>query len=97
MNPEWKYNFSCVKGLSPTCNLEYVASFKLELKQIVKMLRLKWPFRNDKRDIAINLFKTKSIFNPGNKETAIEAYLSSLEEKLLKIEVLKDKFNNLKG
>ena len=35
--------------------------------------------------------------NPGNKEAAIEAYLSSLEGKLLKIEVLKDKFNNLKG
>lgn len=52
-------------------------------------------FRKDKRSIPINPFKTKSTFNPRNKDTAIEIYLSSLEEKLLKIEVPKDKCNNL--
>ena len=34
--------------------------------------------------------------NPGlYKDAAIELYLSSLEEKLMKVEVPKDKFNNL--
>ena len=49
----------------------------------------------NKRDIPINPFKAKSTFNPRNKDAAIEIYLSSLEEKLLKTEVPKDKFNNL--
>ena len=39
--------------------------------------------------------KPKSNFNPRNKDAAIELYLSSLEEKLMKVAVLKDKFNNL--
>ena len=52
-------------------------------------------FRKDKRSIPINPFKTKSTFNTRNKEAAIEMYLSSLGKKLLKIEVSKDKFNNL--
>ena len=41
------------------------------------------------------MFKPKSKFNPRNKNVAIELYLSSLEEKLMKVEVPKDKFNNL--
>ena len=41
------------------------------------------------------MFKSKSKFNPRNKDAAIELYLSSLEEKLMKVEVPKDKFNNL--
>ena len=48
-----------------------------------------------KRNISINPFKTKSTFNPRNKGAAIEKYFSSLEEKLLKIEVTNYKFNNL--
>ena len=85
------------KGLNfiPTSNKVDVARLKLELEQFGRMLRLKWHFRNDKRDIPINLFKAKSTFNPRNKDAAIEIYLSSLEEKLLKIEVPKEKFNNL--
>ena len=39
--------------------------------------------------------KTKSTFNASNNDAAVEKYLSSLEEKLLKIEIPKDKFNNL--
>ena len=42
-----------------------------------------------------NPFETKSFFNPRNKDTTIEIYLSSLEENHLKLEVLKDKFNNV--
>ena len=34
-------------------------------------------------------------FNPKNKDVIIETYLSSLEEKLLDIDIPKDKFNNL--
>ena len=41
------------------------------------------------------MFKPKSKFNPRIKDAAIELYSSSLEEKPMKIEVLKDKFNNL--
>ena len=88
--------FLLSKGLNfiPTCNKVDVARLKLELEQFGRMLRLKWHFRDDKRDIPINPLKTKSTFNPRNKDTAIEIYLSSLEENLLKIEVPKDKFNN---
>ena len=41
------------------------------------------------------MFKPRSKFNSCNKDAAIELYLSILEEKLMKVEVLKDKFNNL--
>ena len=41
------------------------------------------------------MFKRKPKFNPRNNDAAIELYLSSLEEKLMKVEVPKDKFNNL--
>ena len=41
------------------------------------------------------MFKPKSKFNPRNEDAAVELYLSSLEEKLMKVEVPKDKFNNL--
>ena len=41
------------------------------------------------------IFKPKSKFNPRNKDAAIELYLSSLEEKLMKVDVPKDKFKNL--
>ena len=40
-------------------------------------------------------FKPKSTFNPRNKDAVIEVYMSSLEEKLMKIEIPKDKYNNL--
>ena len=85
------------KGLNfiPTCNKVDVARLKIELERFGRMLRLKCHFRNDKRDIPINPFKAKSTFNPRNTDAAIEIYLSSLEEKLLKVEVPKDKLNNL--
>ena len=40
-------------------------------------------------------FKPKSTFNPRIKDTAIEVHMSSLEEKLMKIEIPKEKYNNL--
>ena len=42
-----------------------------------------------------NKFKPKSTFNPRNKDAAIEIYLSSLEEKLMNIEIPQNKYNNL--
>ena len=41
------------------------------------------------------MFKPKPKFNPRNKDAAIELYLNSLDEKLMKVEVPKDKFNNV--
>ena len=59
------------------------------------MLCLKWHFHKENKDIHGDMFKPKSKFNPHNKDAAIELYWSSLEEKPMKVEVPKDKFNNL--
>ena len=37
----------------------------------------------------------QNLLKPRNKDTAIEVYMISLEEKLMKIEIPKDKYNNL--
>ena len=60
-----------------------------------RMLRFKWYFRKENKEIHRDMFKTKSKFNPRNTVAAVELYLSSLEEKLMKVEVPRDKFNNL--
>ena len=59
------------------------------------MLRLKWFFRDDEKEFNPDKLKPKSTFNPRNKDAAIEIYLSSLEEKLMRIEIPKDEYNNL--
>ena len=59
------------------------------------MLCLKWHFRNDKKKLYRNKFKSKSSSNPRNKDAAIEIYLSSSEEKLMNIEIPENKCNNL--
>ena len=74
---------------------QYKAKLKMELEAFGRMLHLKWHFRNENKGIYRDMFKPKSNFNPCNKDVAIEVYLSSLEEKLMKVEVPKDKFNNL--
>ena len=43
----------------------------------------------------LDQFTPKSTLNPRNKDAAIKVYISSLEEKLMKIEIPKDKYNNL--
>ena len=62
------------KGVNfiPTCNKVDVAKLKLELEQFGWMLRLKWHFRNDKRDLPIYPFKAKPTFNHRNKNASIE-------------------------
>ena len=67
----------------------------MELEAYGRMLRLKWYFRNDEKEFDRNKFKPKSTFNPRNKDAAIEIYLSSLEEKLMNIEIPQNKYNNL--
>ena len=52
--------------------------------------------RNYKRIVDCNTkFRSKSTFNPKNKDFITETYLSSLEEKLINIDIPKDKFNYL--
>ena len=55
-----------------------------------------WHFQKDERTIHCSKkFRPKSIYNPKNKDVILETYLSSLEEKLLDIDIPKGKFNNL--
>ena len=85
------------KGLKfvPTSNHINKAKLKLELEAYDRMLHLKWYFRNDEKEFGRNKFKPQSTFNPRNKDAAIEIYLSSLEEKLMNIEIPQSKYINL--
>ena len=85
------------KGLKfvPTSSHINKAKLKMELGAYGRMLHLKWYFRNYEKEFDRNKFKPKSTFNPRNKDAAIEIYLSSLEEKLMKIEIPQSKYNNL--
>ena len=67
----------------------------MELEAIGRILRLKWHFRNEENVFDLDQFKPEFTFNPRNKNAAIEVYMSSVEGKLMKIEILKDKYNNL--
>ena len=86
------------KGLKfvPTPNKIDKAKLKQELEVFRRKLRLIWHFQNDERIFDCNKkFRPKSRFNPKNKDVIIETYLTSLEEKLLAIDIPKHKFNNL--
>ena len=54
-----------------------------------------WHFRYDKRLFSQERFKPKLTFNPRNKDTTIDTYLSCLEARLLDIEIPSKRFNNL--
>ena len=75
------------KGLKFVPTPRYVdqAALKQDLERFGRKLRLKWFFRDDERDFVSNPFKKASKFNPKNQDTAIELYLSRLEEEILKI------------
>ena len=47
-----------------------------------------WFFRNDEKEFNPDKLKPKSIFKSRNKDAAIAIYLSSLEERLMSIEIL---------
>ena len=85
------------KGLKfvPTSNHINKARLKMELEAYGRMLRLKWHFRNDEKEFHRKRVKQKSTLNPRNKDAAIEIYLSSLEEKLMNIEIPQNKYINL--
>ena len=69
------------------CNNIYKAKIKIELEAFGRMLCLKWHFCNENKDIHCDMLKPKSKVNPRNKDADIELYLSSLREKLMKVEV----------
>ena len=77
------------KGLKfvPSANKIDGAKLKRELEEYGRKLRLMWHFRNDERTFLIDEFRPKSSFNPRNKDTIIETYLSCLEERLLGIQI----------
>ena len=54
-----------------------------------------WHFRNNEKPFPYQKFRPKSTFNLRNKNTVIETYLGSLEERLLDIDTSSKRFNNL--
>ena len=78
----------------PTPNRIDKAKLKQELEVFGRKQRLMWHFRNDERIFDCNTLNKK------NKDVNIETHLSSLEEKLLDINIPKvliiPKFNNLR-
>ena len=54
-----------------------------------------WHFRNDEKPFPYEKFRSKSTFTLKNKDTVIETYLGSLEERLLDIDISSKRFNNL--
>ena len=68
---------------------------KRDLEEYGRKLPLIWHFRNDERTFSTDKFRPKSSFNPRNKDAIIETYISSLEERLLDIEIPSRRYNNL--
>ena len=83
------------KGLNfvSTCNTIDKAKLKTELEALGRIL--KWHFRNEENEFDLEQFEPKSTLNLSNIDAAIEVYMSSLEEKLMRTEIPKDKYNNL--
>ena len=82
------------KGLkfAPAANKTDKAKLKTELEEYGRKLRLTWHFRKDEKPFPYEKFRPKSTFNPRNKDTVVETYLSSLEEKLLDIGISSKRF-----
>ena len=71
-----------LKGFNfvPTCKNIDKAKLKIELEAFGRMLRLKWHFCNENKDIHRGILKPKSKFNPLNKDAPLKLHLSSLEK-----------------
>ena len=84
------------KGLKFVPTPRYVdqAALKTDLENFGRKLRLAWHFRNENSNFTANPFKSKSNFNPKNKDVAIEMYLSKLEQEILNINT-KLKYHNV--
>ena len=80
------------KGLKfvPTHKWIDKAKLKQELEVSGRKPRSMWHFWNDERKIDCN-----KTFRPKNMEDIIETYLSSLQERLLDIDIPKDNLKNL--
>ena len=85
------------KGLKfvPSANKIDRAKLKRELEEYGRKLPLIWHFRNDEPTFSTDKFRPKSSFNLRNKEAIIKTYLTSLEERLLDIEIPSRRYNNL--
>ena len=83
------------KGLKfvPTANKIVRAKVKTELEEYGRKLWHMWHFRNDEQSFAAD--RSKSSFNPRNKDVIIETYLSCLEQRLPDIEIPSKRFKNL--
>ena len=79
------------KGLKfiPTPSAINKAKIKENLEIFGRKLRLKWHFRNENNSTVADPFVEKSKFNPRG-DTIIEAYLSCLEDKIMR---MADSFN----
>ena len=53
-----------------------------------------WHFRNDEQTFSTDKFRPKFSFYSSNKGTVIETYLGCLDERLLDIEILSERYNN---
>ena len=85
------------KGLKlvPSANKIDWTKSKRELEEYGRKLHLMWRFRNEEQTVTADKFRPKSSFNPRNKDAVIETYLSCLEKRLLDIEILSKRYNNL--
>ena len=85
------------KGLMfvPTANKIDRVKLKTELEEYGRKHRLIWYFRNYEKLFPYEKFRPNSTFNPRNKDTVIETYLSILGERLLDIDISSKRFNNL--
>ena len=72
----------------PSANKIDRAKLKTELEEYGRKLRSMCNFGHDERTFTAEKFRPMSSFNPRNKDVIIETYLSSLEERLLDIEIL---------
>ena len=93
--PDIYQKFTC-EEYSPEDILSNInkAKVKTDLETCRRMLRLKWYFQNYEKEFDRNKFEPIPTFNPKNKGATIETYLSSLEEKLMNIEIPQNKYNN---
>ena len=71
------------------------AKLKTELEKYGSKFRLMWHLRKDGKPFLYENFRAISAFNSRNKDYVIETYLSSLEERLLDIDISSKRFNNL--
>ena len=91
--------FLLFKGLKfvPTKRGINKALLKEELEAYGRKLRLMWHFRNDEREFSYDPFKKRSKFDSKRKDTAIELYLSRLEEEISSLDYKVGYSNLTKG